>query len=283
MRFAVAFVLISTVSLLQWRLPKVPVLEIPHILYFTVLLVVTTIGLFIPVTYLPLATAESVSITSLIISGMFLYWIFWEDRITLKTSLFAALCVVGVTLVIQPTFLFTAKHTHPNFTSNATIETTPHVENSTLETAILGYGLAVLYGTACSLTGLLIKRRPYFTDHITHVIFWAFLLGTIISAVVMETFEKVHFPDNRYQWLLIILHCLPFVLPWPLVMYALQCISGNTVNILYTTIVVMMLIPQYTILSTILPGNRNWIEVTGIVLVLMGSSLGSVWELIKSK
>ena len=283
MRFATAFILISTIFLLQRKLPKVPILEIPYVLCFTVLLVVNTIGLFIPVTYLSLTTAESVSITSLIISGMFLYWTFWDDQITLKAALFAALCVIGVTLVIQPKVLFTGKHNHLNSTQNSTTENTPYIENSTTATAFLGYGLAVLYGTACSLAGLLIKRRPYFTDHITQVIFWAFMLGTIISAVVMVTFEKVRFPDNGYQWFLIILHCLPFVLPWPFVMYALQYISGNTVNILYSTIVIMMLIPQYTLLSTILPGNRNWIEVVGVVLVLIGSSLGSVWELLKSK
>ena len=257
MRFATAFILISIIFLLQRRLPKVPILEIPYVLCFTVLLMVNTIGLFVPVTYLSLTTAESVSITSLIISGMFLYWIFWEDPITLKASLFAASCVIGVTLVIQPAFLFTGIYNAPNATQNSTTEKTLDIENGTIGTALLGYGLAVLYGTACSLSGLLIKRHPYFTDNITQVIFWAFLFGTIISAAVTVTFEKVYFPDNEYQWLLIILHCLPFVLPWPLVMYALQHISGNTVNILYSTIVIMMLIPQYTLLPTILPGNRN--------------------------
>ena len=41
-----------------------------------------------------------------------------------------------------------------------------------------------------------------------------------------------------------------------------------------------MLIAQYTVLSPILPGHRNWMEVVGVVLVLIGCSMSSILEII---
>ena len=62
-------------------------------------------------------------------------------------------------------------------------------------------------------------------------------------------------------------------------MYAAKYISGNTINIIFSLTVVIFLISQYTVLSSILPGHKNWIEVTGvIILVLLGSTMESILE-----
>ena len=70
---------------------------------------------------------------------------------------------------------------------------------------------------------------------------------------------------------------------WICVQSTIVCVSANAGNIISCLTVVFMLIPQYTILSSIYPGHRNWIEVVGVVLVLLGSSLGSVLELNQCK
>ena len=64
-------------------------------------------------------------------------------------------------------------------------------------------------------------------------------------------------------------------------LYAVQWISGNVINFISSTSVVLMLIPQYTVLSSILPGHQNWVEVVGVVLILLGSIMGSVIEMCK--
>ena len=56
----------------------------------------------------------------------------------------------------------------------------------------------------------------------------------------------------------------------PLMIYGPNIVSGNTVTIIISMNVVLMLIPQYTVLSSIHPGHRNWMEVVGVVLVLLG-------------
>ena len=58
----------------------------------------------------------------------------------------------------------------------------------------------------------------------------------------------------------------------------LQNISGSTINIILSLTVVTFLISQYTVLSSILPGHKNWIEVTGVILVLLGSTMESILE-----
>ena len=85
------------------------------------------------------------------------------------------------------------------------------------------------------------------------------------------------------QFILVFLHSAGYVFDLPSYVYGLQYVSANTGNIISCLTVVLMLIPQYTILSSIYPGNRNWIEVVGVVLVLLGSSLGSVLELEQCK
>ena len=49
-------------------------------------------------------------------------------------------------------------------------------------------------------------------------------------------------------------------------------------SLILSTQVVLMLIAQYTVLSSISPGHRNWLEVVGVMFVLIGSSLSSLLE-----
>ena len=67
---------------------------------------------------------------------------------------------------------------------------------------------------------------------------------------------------------------------WPLSIYQTKTIAGNTATLILSTQVVFMLIAQYTVLSSILPGHRNWMEVVGVVLVLLGSSFSYLLEIL---
>ena len=97
----------------------------------------------------------------------------------------------------------------------------------------------------------------------------------------MAIFETPNLPSDWNSILLTSIHCLSTVVAWSLHVFAIQYISGHTVNIIFSTSVVFALIPQYTIASSIHPGHRNWIEVTGVFLVLLGASLGLILELFK--
>ena len=152
-----------------------------------------------------------------------------------------------------------------------------HVSSLLLDT--LKYALPVTNGLSMTLDVIVVKKRPYLSDHIVEVLFWCFLSNTVFSVVVMFILEKPVLPSNWYDMLLVMSHCVSYLFIWPLYLYTIRRISGNTFVLISSTIVVFMVIAQYSVLSSILPGNRNWIEITGVVLVLLGSTLGSILEL----
>ena len=143
---------------------------------------------------------------------------------------------------------------------NETINAAPEDQNKfNVPIVLLSYGLAVISGLGVSVNLLVFKKYPYLEYNITEVLFWSFATGTILSAVIMGIFERPVLPYNWMDCLLVTAHCLCFAAMWPLYLYACRYISGNTVNIIWSTKVVLFLVIQYTLLSSILPGKRNWI------------------------
>ena len=65
-------------------------------------------------------------------------------------------------------------------------------------------------------------------------------------------------------------------------MYGSSVTSGNAASIIETSSIIAMLAAQYTILKDIHPGHRNWIEVLGVLLVLLGATISSVVEICQS-
>ena len=113
----------------------------------------------------------------------------------------------------------------------------------------------------------------------SEVLFWCYLSNTLLSAVTMLIVEGPVLPRNYYDALLVTVHSLSYAIIWPLYMLSIKYISGNTFAFLASSIIVLMLLAQYTVLSSILPGHRNLMEIIGVVLVLVGSTLGSIAEL----
>ena len=71
---------------------------------------------------------------------------------------------------------------------------------------------------------------------------------------------------------------ISYTLLWPTLYFGAKYLSGNTLNIVFSTSVLFFLLAQYTVLSSKHPGHRNWMEVAGVILVLIGSSMKSVLE-----
>ena len=291
-RYSAALASYGLFVLVKKQLPVIPRSEIIGSLCFCLLSITTSVCLFVAVTLIPVSAVESLRITSAIISGTFMFAIFWDEKMACRNIVPAILCCGGVLLVIQPEFIFKrVKWWNPinnmsvsnmnttlfNFTESDSNNAGYNV-NSTL--TVIGYCLPIITGIGVTFTLILLKRRPYISEHMTHVLFWSFATGTILSAIAMLLFESVVIPRNWPQILLIIVHCFCFIIGWPLLLYAVQRLSGNTINIINSTSVVLMLVPQYTVLLSILPGQRNWMEGVGAVLVLSGSVFRSVQETI---
>ena len=151
--------------------------------------------------------------------------------------------------------------------------------NSSLGLAI-GYSFAIISGITLTLELLIIKRNPFLGDR--HL-FWAFLTNTLLSAILMLALETPVLPNNWFDATMVTIHSVECAVLWRLYIYAPRYISGNTLTLILTSDVVVMLIFQYTVLSSIHPGHRNWIEVVGVILVLLGCSVSSLLELLNTK
>ena len=146
----------------------------------------------------------------------------------------------------------------------------------------IGYVFAISSGVTLSLDVLLVKRNPYFNEHILEILFWIFVSNTCFSVILMFIIETPVLPYNWFDVTMVIIHSFSYAGIWPLYIYAPNYISGNTVTAIMSTQVAFMLIAQYTVLSSILPGHRNWIEVVGVVSVLIGSGASSFFEMFKN-
>ena len=148
---------------------------------------------------------------------------------------------------------------------------------------MLKYLLPTATGLVLTLNIVLLKKRPYLSEHMTEVLFWCFLQNTILSLVLMLLLETPVLPNTWYDIMLIAFHCVSYLAMWSLYMFVVKYTSGNTFNIISNSMAVLMLVTQYTVLSSVLPGHRNWVEIVGVVLVLLGATLCSLLELYRSK
>ena len=145
---------------------------------------------------------------------------------------------------------------------------------------IFGYTTAASIGIFLGLYVIVLKRNPYINEHPLETLFWGWNFSTTVSVVLMFIFETPVLPSNWFDFAMVIIHGVTCAVIWPFVMYGSGVITVNTITIIMSTKSVFMLVSQYTVLSSILPGHRNWMEVVGVLLVLLGSSMSSILEIL---
>ena len=279
------FTWIMCVILLTYRkeLPKIPFNEIVNIVLYSFF--ANSIGLtHIAVTLIPASSVQCVLITSSIVSGVILYWIFLKEKVTLKNALSAVACILGVVLIIQPDFFFNIYVEQglpkPSNLSEENTTTTPEVMEESPILVVTGYLLALVGGVMLTVEALLFKKCPFIMENAVIAVFWASLVAAVGTVLISASVENMSLPKTWSHAFYVFGQSVGFSLVWPTFYYAVKYLSGNTVNIVVSTSVVFFLISQYTVLSSIHPGHRNWIEVLGVCLVLIGSILKSALELL---
>ncbi len=145
---------------------------------------------------------------------------------------------------------------------------------------ILGFTIAAVAGLVYTLLFLVLKRHPCLSEQRVRSLFWAFFVVLVLSTILTYLVEKPVWVQSPYDIAAVSVHCITSVATWFLWIYAIQHTSGTVVIIILSTCTVWFLIPQYTILSSILPGHRNWMEVVGVFMVLIGSISGSLKEML---
>ena len=289
-RSAVTWMFMVILVLAKRTLPKAGAYKMAIFLLHGIFASGVSLPYFIAVTLTAVTSVHCIFITSGITSGLIIFLLAVKEKITVKKVVCTILCITGVTLVVQPDFLFNGiqqdlrQTLQPENASQNNTQTSQHgntVMNPVL--TILGFILPILSGIFISSQTALVKKYPFIGQDVVVTGFWSLMYITIVSASLMGIFEKPTLPQNWMDVLYIVGHSFGYVVIWTTNILAAVYLSGNTINIILSTTVVLMLLPQYTVLSSIHPGHRNWIEIVGVVLVLLGSSLGSVLELLSQK
>ena len=280
-RLVISWTLMVALLMVSRKLPRVEKFNMAIICLYSVTSVSISLGFFIAVTMSALSSVQCIMITSGITSGLFIFRLTLNEKITVKKLFCALLCITGVILVVQPEFLFYTKQAQ-NTTEMIHTQGEHDTETNVIYT-VLSFVLPIISGTIQSAQMMIVKKFTFIGKDVAVTGFWTLLYGSIISAVLMLILENSTLPKNWIDILYISGHSLSYGITWSSIIIAAFYLSGNTVNIVISTMVVLMLMTQYTILSSIYPGHRNWIEVLGAVLVLMGSSLGSIIELLSTK
>ena len=280
----VLYCLIAAIFIRKW--PIVARTEIVSTGVISFLHFLQSIAHYAAFAILPVASVKCVSLTTQIVTGVVFFSLFWSETLDLVKISAALICITGIVLVMQPDFIFTKDtlKTCLNCTKNSTLP--PNMEpelrhNHEWTLDVLGYILPVIGGTAFTLDILVLKKRPYLTENMVQVLFWSFAVNTAISTIIMFVVEEPGLPATWYDVSLVMAHGLSYTLMWPVYFYSAENIEGNTYTLINSTSTVIMLVSQYTFLSTIHPGYRNWIEIFGAVLVMIGFVLGSVMGLLR--
>ncbi len=266
--------------------PSIPVLDrSATILYVSVVSLETT-AIYMGFALTPASAAQCAMTTVSMLCGLFIFGLCGKEKIGPVKVIFALLCTAGVILVIQPWH----GHEHDQHESasagltNHSMQTTkkaklllfniPQVYLSTTGVIITGFG-----GSMYTVLTVVIKQNPCLSEYRFRSLFWAFGTCLVCSLLVTFILENSVLPENLFDIIAITVHCVTSVSSWFCLVYAMQHTSGTTASIILSSAVVLFLIPQYTILASILPGNKNWMEVVGVCMVLMGSISGSLYEM----
>ena len=168
---------------------------------------------------------------------------------------------------------------HGNLSEMTTNTTAVETIKENILLVVTGYLLAMAAGFMLTGDTIVVKKYPFIMENYVVAVFWASLAAAVGTAIISASVEEITLPSNWRHAFYVFGQSVVFSLVWPTFYYAVKYLSGNTVNIVFSTSVVFFSIAQYTVLSSIHPGHRNWMEVVGVCLVLIGSILKSVLEL----
>ena len=259
---------------------------------------------YVSVVYLPLSTAYSVVNASGLMLGLVVFKIFLQEPVTCIKSASVILCVVSTLLVVQPDFTLQSyieqqegnnmnasySITNNNF-ENKSQEETPdnnfeneETHNLTLYIVIFGYGYALFAGltkSAVYVTFKLLSKRELSSFL---VMFWGSLLGIFVSIVFTFILEVPVVPSTLMDIFCFLGHSVSMGLRYATLILQVEYLDSTYTGIISVcSNMLSAVVFQYTILQDIMPGNRNVLEVCGVILMVYAATQTALVEILKDK
>ncbi len=138
--------------------------------------------------------------------------------------------------------------------------------------------MALIGGVLWVADMVFIYHYPFLQNPInqTKTVFWICAIATLISAAGALATEKINLNISWTDWLLVLGHTASFAILLISYMYACSVVAGILNALVACTSMAYITLAQYTFMSRIHPGNHNWVEILGVVLVMISSTLPSV-------
>ena len=265
--------------------------HIPYMLYSSILSLVYTIGFFGATGHIPLVEAVSFEIIFTIISAMVQAKLLFHRGITPLNIISFCICTIGLMLATQPSWLFKqdiqfATVTNSSFdASEASLSSTKNPQSSLKEdessNMVIVYTLLILSGIA---DGMYFDVNAILLHEVPPIIKATYVsgFGLLTSIVLAFYLEDFVIELTVKQFLLVLGHSTASAVAFFTTMYACQIIGGIRASLVFSLQIVVMLVLQYSLMKSIMPGHQNWVEVLGAGIILFGVVLQPANDVIQN-
>ena len=147
---------------------------------------------------------------------------------------------------------------------------------------VKGYILATVGGLAGGLVPdlyavLISDLQPVITA------MYSASLCFVASTLMSFYFEPPVVLGSMWQYFLVLVHCIASVLNTYSALYSSHKIGGVRFVLACTPQVILYLVVQYTLMKEIMPGHRNWMEVLGAIILVIGATIAPAFDMIQLK
>ena len=238
----------------------------------------------------------SVSILTTVMQGRFLYKI---DLKKIHIVTFPVL-IIGILMVTQPVqqlgqmhklfqnhSLSDTEHRNLSYISNTSFPVPCEISNNESSPEndhrkVKGYILATIGGITAGMIYDINAVLLSNIEPITTAMYFCSLCF-VVSLLISFYCEALVVVGNLWQYLFILGHCIASVMNTYCTIYSTQKIGGVKFSLVGSPQVILYLIVQYAFMGRIMPGHRNWMEVVGAILLLIGAAVSPIFEIIQLK
>ena len=322
-RFIVQVFVFTSAGIIKGATFTLPRERIPAMLWYSTLCTLYNIGFYGASTYLPLLEVAGILKVVDMIAAVVQARILFHQEIGKVYSISLIVCSLSIILVIQPPWIFKHPHnagkscpilnstgggtrtsgyhsscdvmlnsvennTPWNFINNGTntsiIGSDAHgqLKNPSVHDTAIGYTLILIGGVANGMMYDVICVMLHDVEPLVKAAYMS--AGGIIaaSAVALYT-EEVVLRLSIKQYGLVLAHCFFAVFSAFSKVFMAHKIGGVRASITQCLLVMVMLLFQYTLMKSIMPGHQNWIEIVGALILTLGSLVPPIFDFIKYK
>ena len=257
--------------------------------------------LIVALWYLPAAVTEAM--TEIVIICLAAVYTLFTGQCEISLVLAVLTCICGTFCMFQPDFIFHNVNPYPSNRSNdvrdvATLShnissanfsgVSPLMSDSEKMSGLRSHqqavGILAIIGTGVSFWIVEQMAVPFLVKNknitVNVIFFWISLGSAILSVPLMFLATELVVLPNGFDVAMLLVVISSQILTCYCMMVAVSFITPIYVSVVLPFSVVFLFIIQKTLLRDIAPGPGNWLEKFGLSLLLFGTLILPVYELI---